>query len=532
MLEHLSETFSSLHSFPITLVLVLPIFFTLFLHRWSLFSVTTKNSPPSPPKLLVLRQLLKIGSNPHRSLQNLAQRYGSDFMVLYLGTAPLVLVSSAEAAREIMKTNDLEFSNRPKSVIFQKLLCNYKDVAMAPYGEYWKQVKSICVVNLLSNKRVRSFRAVREEETKLMINKINESSGEVMNLREMFVMLTSDVICRVTMGRKYSASAVGEGGNTILFKELLWEFTELLRSFYIGDYIPWLAWLSRVNGLEAKLDKVAKQFDDFLDRVIQDRVDHRSKASGSSGHVNHADPNGEDEKDLVDVLLEIQEGNLSGLPIDRVSIKAVILDMLGGGADSTYSVIEWTMAELLRHPRVMKKLQSEVRELAGDKTHITEDDLIEMNYLNAVIKETLRLHPPFTVLSRMSGQDVEVKGYKIKANTRIVVNMWQIGRDPKSYNKPEEYEPERFLNENSGVSYKGNDFRLIPFGAGRRVCPGIQFAMAVNKTALANLVHKFDWALPGGASGDDLDMTESTGMPTHRKHPLKAVAIPYLANYG
>nr|XP_011464171.1 PREDICTED: cytochrome P450 71A3-like isoform X2 [Fragaria vesca subsp. vesca] len=500
--------------------------------RCSLFSLATENSPPSPPKLLVLRQLLKIGSNPHRSLQKLAQRYGPDVMLLYLGTSPLLIVSSAEAAREIMKTNDVEFSNRPKSVIFQKLLCNYKDVAMAPYGEYWRQVKSICVVNLLSNKRVRSFRAVREEETKVMINKINASSGEVVNLREMFVMLTSDVICRVTMGKKYSTSYVGEGVNKILFDELLWEFTDLLRSLYIGDYIPWLSWVSRVNGLEAKLDKVAKQFDDFLDRVIQDRVDHRSKTNGRSGHVNHADPNKEDEKDFVDVLLEIQEGNLSGIPIDRVSIKALILDMFGGGTDSTYSVLEWTMAELLRHPKVMNKLQTEVRGLAGNKANITEDDLIEMNYLKAVIKETLRLHPPFPVLSRISSQDVAIKGYKIKANTRIVVNMWQIGRDPKSYKKPEEYEPERFLNENSGVSYKGNDLQLIPFGAGRRVCPGIQFAMAVNEIALANLVHKFDWALPGGASGDDLDMTESTGMPTHRKHPLKAVAIPYLANRG
>jgi cytochrome P450 len=168
--------------------------------------------------------------------------------------------------------------------------------------------------------------------------------------------------------------------------------------------------------------------------------------------------------------------------------------------------------------------------MAGNKTNITEEDLIEMNYLKAVIKETLRLHAPFPVLSRMSAQDVEIKGYNIKANTRIVVNMWQIGRDPKSCNKPEEYKPERFLNENSGVNYKGNDFRLIPFGASRRVCPGIQFAMAVNELVLATLVHKFDWALPGGASEDDLDMTESTGMPTHRKHPLKAVAIPHLAN--
>lgn len=141
------------------------------------------------------------------------------------------------------------------------------------------------------------------------------------------MMLTSDVICRVTMGRKYSTSTVGEGGNKILFKELLWEFTELLRSLYIGDYIPWLAWLSCVNGLEAKLDKVAKQFDDFLDRVIQERVDHRSKTGGSSyGHGNHADPNKENEKDFVDVLLEIQEGHLGGLSSDRISIKALILD--------------------------------------------------------------------------------------------------------------------------------------------------------------------------------------------------------------
>ncbi|XP_004305288.1 PREDICTED: cytochrome P450 71A4-like [Fragaria vesca subsp. vesca] len=283
------------------------------------------------------------------------------------------------------------------------------------------------------------------------------------------------------MGRKYSTSAVGEGGNKIMFKELLWEFNELLSRLYIGDYITWLSWLSHVNGFEAKLDKVAKQFDDILDRVIQVRVDHRSKTSGSSGHANHVDPNKDNQMDFLDVLLEIQEGKCSGLPIDRVNIKAIILDMFGGGTDSTYSVLEWTMAELLRHPKVMNKLQSEVRGLAGNKENITEDDLIEMNYLKAVIRETLRLHPSFPILSRISNQD-------------------------------------------------GNDFRLIPFGAGRRVCPGIQFAMAVNEIAIANLVHKFDWSLPGGASGDDLDMTETTGMPIHPKHPLKAVATPFLAN--
>ncbi|ONI13488.1 hypothetical protein PRUPE_4G225200 [Prunus persica] len=176
------------------------------------------------------------------------------------------------------------------------------------------------------------------------------------------------------------------------------------------------------------------------------------------------------------------------------------------------------MFELLRHPRIMEKLQNEVRGIVGKKTDIIrEDDLVEMHYLKAVIKETLRLHPSIPLLlPRLSTQDAQINGYDIKANTQVIVNAWQIGRDPKSYNKPEVFEPERFLD--SAIDYKGNYFHYIPFGAGRRVCPGIQFAMAVQEIALANLVHK----------GEDLDMTESTGASVRRVYPLKVVAISYL----
>ena len=199
--------------------------------------------------------------------------------------------------------------------------------------------------------------------------------------------------------------------------------------------------------------------------------------------------------------------------------------MFAGGTDTTSTVLEWAMTELLRHPRVMKKLQNEVREIVRKGEHITEDDLIGLHYLKAVIKETLRLHPPVPLLLRIAAQDVEIGGYKIKAKTHVMINSWQIGRDPILYEKAEEFEPERFLN--SEIDFKGNDFQLLPFGAGRRVCPGIQFAMAVNEIALANIVHKFDWTLPGGASGEDLDMTESTGITIHRKNALRAVAIPF-----
>ncbi|CAN6578442.1 unnamed protein product [Malus baccata var. baccata] len=504
MLEN--ETSSFLQPLAFTLLAI----FIILIYRWYSSTTTTNktSSPPSPPKLPIIGNFHQIGLDPHRSLHKLSQRLGP-LMLLHFGRVPVLVVSSAQAAQEIMKTHDHTFSDRPKSTNFEKLLYNCKDVASAPYGEHWRKVKSICVIHLLSNKRVRSFRFVREEETKSMISDIMKSSPSVLNLSEMFLRLANDVVSRVALGRKYS----GEGG--MKFEGLLREFFELLGTTKIGDYIPWLSWLSRVNGLEAKFDEMAKKFDDFLDKVVQEHMDQSPKTGD------------DDQADFVDVLLAIQKENLPGFSIDTVTIKALILDMFTAGTHTASTVLEWAMTELLRHPRVMKKLQNEVREIVRKEELITEDDSIEMHYLKAVIKETLRLHPPVPLLlPRIATQDAEIGGYKIKAKTHVMVNAWQIGRDPKLYENPEEFEPERFLN--SEVDYKGNDFQLIPFGAGRRVCPGIQFGMTLNEIALANIVHKFDWELPGGASGEDLDTTESTGITVHRKYPLRAVAIPYL----
>ncbi|XP_062017024.1 cytochrome P450 736A117-like [Rosa rugosa] len=503
-------------------LILLAIFFVL-LYKW--YSSKSSSVPPSPQKLPVMGNLHQLGLHPHRSLQALAQIHGP-LMLLHFGSMPVLIVSSAEAACEIMKTHDLSFSDRPKMAFFKKLLYNCKDVATAPYGEYWRRLKSICVLNLLSNSRVRSFRYVREEETESMINSIKQSCtpsssssaslSSVLNLSEMFLRLTNDVICRVALGRKYSDRGEGRGR---MFMGLSVEFTELMGRVNIGDYIPWLAWVSRVNGLDAKLDSLAKRFDEFLDMVVQEHMD---SSKGSEGDEDDG------HKDLVDVLLSVQKENTVGLPIDRVSIKAIILDIFVAGTDTTFGTLEWTMSELFKHPSVMKKLQSEVRRIVGNKKDIiTEDNLVEIPYLKAVIKESLRLHPPVPLLlPRIATQDAKINGYNILSGTQVLVNAWQIGRDPKSYKEPEEFKPERFMN--NAIDYKGNDgFQFIPFGAGRRGCPGIQFAMAVQEIALANLIHKFDWVLPDGARGEDLDMTEETGQTVHRKYPLKAVAIPY-----
>uniref|UniRef100_A0A2N9IWA3 Cytochrome P450 n=1 Tax=Fagus sylvatica TaxID=28930 RepID=A0A2N9IWA3_FAGSY len=439
-------------------------------------------------------------------------------MLLHFGSVPTLVVSSADAAREIMKTQDLIFANRPKSSMFDKLLYNYKDVSMAPYGEYWRQMKSLLVLHLLSNKRVRSFQSVRDQETSLMIEKIKQcSSSSCVNLSEVFAKLTNDVVCRVALGRKYGE---GEGGR--VFKELLGEFVELLGVISVGDYIPWLVWVNRVNGLDGRAEKLAKQLDKFLERVIEEHIDCEKK--GSHDHVVSLE--NDDQKDFVDVLLWIQKENVIGFPIDRVGVKAVILDAFAAGTDTTYTVLEWIMTELLRHPKTMKMVQNEVRGIIGNRKDIIEDDLDKMRYLKAVIKETLHFHPPIPLLlPRKSIRDAKIQGYDIAAGTQVIINAWAIGRDPTSWDEPNEFQPERFLT--SSIDFKGNDFELIPFGAGRRGCPGISFSIATIELVLANLVHNFDWTLPGEARGEDLDTTESTGISIHRKFPLIVVATPY-----
>lgn len=196
-------------------------------------------------------------------------------MLLRLGRVPVLVVSSADAAREIMKTHDLIFANRPKSKIFEKLVYDYKDVSMAPYGEYWRQMKSVFVLQLLSNKRVQSFRPVREEEVANLIADIegllSSASPTTVNLGERFAALTNDVVCRVALGRKY-------GGKR--FKAILMEFVELLGALSFGDYIPWLAWVDRVSGLDERLDKVAKELDGFLDEVVEEHVEKRMNCEG------------------------------------------------------------------------------------------------------------------------------------------------------------------------------------------------------------------------------------------------------------
>lgn len=498
-------------------VLLFPLLaFIFFLHKWFLSPSNTQKRlfPPSPTELPIIGNLHQLGSLPHRSLHKLSQKYGP-VMLLHLGSKPVIVASSVDAARDIMKTHDLVWSNRPKSIMTDGLFYGSKDMAFSPYGEYWRQIRSVMVLHLLSNKRVQSYRDIREEETSNMIKKIRQecdsSNSAVIDLRDVLSCMTNNIISRLAIGRTYNEGEIG-----IAVKALLEETLMLAGTFNIGDYIPWLKWLNKIDGLDTRVKKVAKDLDEFLEREIEEHIIRNNKAEYTAGEA----------KDFVDVLLEIQNGKETGFPLQRDSLKALLLDAFVAGTDSTCTVLEWTMTELLRHPRVMKKLEDEVRQLAQGNTEITEDNLEKMHYLKAVIKETLRLHSPVPLLlPRELLEDVKLLDYHITAKTQVLINAWAIGRDPLSWEDPEDYQPERFLN--SEIDFKGLNFELIPFGAGRRGCPGITFAIMVNELALANLVYKFNFALPKGIKEEDLDMTECHGLAVRRKSPLLVVAAPW-----
>ncbi|XP_008799325.2 cytochrome P450 71A1-like [Phoenix dactylifera] len=471
-------------------------------------------SLPTPPRLPVLGNLHQLGSAAHRSLRSLSEKYGP-VMLMYFGCVPTVIVSSAEAAHEVMKTRDLAFASRPKSSMADRLLYNSHDVAFSPYSEYWRQVRRICVLHLLSLKRVQSFRSVREEEVVLMIDNIRcaASNMQPVNPSKLISTLTSDIVCRVAFGRKYSKEE--DGGNT--FREMLRETLELLGTFPVGDFIPRLRWVDWLRGLDARVRNTAKQIDCFTEKIIEAHL--HVKNDGSDDH--------RDICDFIDVLLSLDndKNDGSGISLGRDSIKAVTLDMFAGGTDTTYTVIEWVMAELVRHPKDMKRVQEEVRKVVGLKEKIEEELLGEMHYLKAVIKEVLRLDTPVPLLvPRESIEDTKLQGYDIPAGTRVMINAWAIARDPRSWERAEEFWPDRFMN--SSFDFRGQDFQFIPFGAGRRGCPGIAFSIPVVELALANLLHHFDWELPDGMKEESLDMSESAGITSRKKVNLILVAKP------
>ncbi|KAK9088011.1 hypothetical protein Syun_030405 [Stephania yunnanensis] len=485
----------------------------LFLRRLSRIWSKKTSLPPSPPKLPFIGNLHQLGDLLHHSFRDLAQKYGP-IMLLHLGQAPVLVISSAEMAREIMKNQDTVFTNRPALTAVRIVLYQCQDVGFAPYGEYWRQMRKICVSDLLGVKRVQSFKFVREVEIDCLIKKISQScsKGSPVNLSDTLLTLSYNILSMCSFGRKSE-----KVDNIHMFGKLSREVLQLLGAFSIGDFFPCLRWMDVLTGLIGRLKRTTQQLDVLFDGIIDDHL--------KKGEIQNSLDN---KQDFVDLLLHVQREKKLSIDISKDSIKAIMMDMFLGGTDTTATATEWAMAELLKSPNKMKKAQEEVRRIVGKKPKVQEEDIQEMEYLKCVIKETLRLHPSGPLLlPRESITSTEINGYTIPPKTRVYINAWAIQRDPMTWDKAEEFIPERFSE--STVDFKGQDFELVPFGSGRRSCPGMSFGIAVVELALANLLYWFDWELPNGELKEMLDMTESFGFTVNKKIPLHLLPSHYVA---
>lgn len=201
--------------------------------------------------------------------------------------------------------------------------------------------------------------------------------------------------------------------------------------------------------------------------------------------------------------------------------------MISAGMDTTTITVEWAMAEMVRNPRVQQKIQEELDRVVGRDRIMTEADIANLPYLQAVTKECFRMHPPTPLLlPHKANTNVKIGGYDIPKGATVSVNAWAIARDPKVWKNPLEFRPERFQEED--VDMKGNDYRLLPFGSGRRICPGAQLAINLVSSMLGHMVHSFEWAPEAGVRPEDMDMMEQPGTVTYMKTPIQAVPTPRL----
>ncbi|CAO2186293.1 unnamed protein product [Urochloa humidicola] len=348
---------------------------------------------PSPPGgLPLLGHLHLLGPLPHRALSSMAASCGT-VMLLRLGQVPTVVASSAAAAEEAMKTRDLAFSGRPRLLMADRLYYGIRDMVFAPYGERWRQLRRVCVAHLLSPRRVLCFRAAREREVAALLHRVRAvgGGGAVVNLSDLLVAYSNAVTSRATFGDAGCDVGIDGGGGGAKLRKVFGEFEELLGTVPLAEMVPWLWPVDVLTGLERKARRTAEEIDRLIERVV---ADHRRRRRCGARRAGDAD---DDRRDFVDVLLDLSEAGeeIDGVQLDTVTIKATILDMLVAGTDTSYTLLEWAMAELLNHPTQMRKLQDEIRTAVGASACgiVTEDDLPKLPYLKAVIKETLRLHP-------------------------------------------------------------------------------------------------------------------------------------------
>ncbi|XP_047946941.1 6,7,8-trihydroxycoumarin synthase-like [Salvia hispanica] len=487
--------------------IALPIILFYLIHKRNNKS-RKSNLPPLIQGLPLIGNLHQLSRAPllHTYLSQLSNTHGP-ILRFNLCSTPTIVISSAKLAKEVLRNQDLAFCSRPKLVAQRRLSYNAADMVFAPYGAEWREQRRIANVHLLSPVKVQSFRSVREEEVARMVAEIARcaSSSSPVDLSKAVMGLTTTLICRTGFGKRYEE----QGTELRRFEDLLTELGTLLTAFFVSDYFPALSWVDRVSGLTKRLDCAFEKLDAFYQELIDDHLGRGRAQMDDQDHILG-----------MQIKFELDSGKPNW---DRV--KALLMNLFLGGSDSSAATIAWVMTALMKEPRIMENVQSEIRNVVGDKGKVDEDDLLKLAYLKAVINETFRFYTPVPMLlARETTAACVLDGYEIPPKTTVYVNVWAVARDPDYWKlNPDEFLPERFIGNDMDV--KGKDFGAIPFGAGRRICPGMSMGLANVELAVANLLYSFNWEMPPGVQ---LDTHVLPGLIMHKKNPLILIPKQYL----
>ncbi|PIN09965.1 Cytochrome P450 CYP2 subfamily [Handroanthus impetiginosus] len=504
-------------------------FFLLF-YYYLLWSKPKTNKDKAPPEADGARPFtghlhLMSGDSPtqlpHIKLAALADKYGPIFTIRF-GVRRAVVVSSSELAKQLFTTCDVAVSSRPQLRAAKHLSHDFAMFGFAPYGAYWRQLRKLISVELLSSRRVELLSHVRVSEISQSINEVyklweekRDSSGKVLvDMKQWFGDLNLNVVLKMVAGKRFHGG--GDAEETQRCREVFREFFHLAGVFVAADALPYLGWLD-LGGYEKRMKEIAKE----LDRIVGGWLaEHRQK-----------EYSGEDKpRDFMDVLLSAVQGSDFQVKYDNDTIiKCTCETLIAGGVDTTTVMLVWSLSLLLNHRHVLKKVQQELDDQIGKNRRVTESDLNNLPYLHAVVKETLRLYPAGPLSgTREFSKDTTIGNYKIPKGTWLIVNLWKLQRDPRVWpENPSQFMPERFLKTHKNLDVKGQDFELIPFGAGWRICPGTNFGLQMMHLVLASLLQGFEVST---IADEAVDMTESEGLTNLKATPLNILVAPRLAS--
>ncbi|MCL7036877.1 hypothetical protein MKW94_025422 [Papaver nudicaule] len=500
----------------LSILSLLPLFVFLLATLIFILRPKKRNLPPSPPSHPIFGHLRLLKKPLYRTLATISNQYGP---ILYLrfGTRPVVVVSSPSLAEECLTKNDVIFANRPRLLIGKHLGYDYTSISWSTYGDHWRNLRRICTLEIFSSSRLKMLSNIRTDEVQSMIRRLS-TTDQIVNMNSVFTELTLNIMMRMIAGKRYYGDGDQEGESELnqeaeRFREILKETFALSAVSNLGDYFVVMKWIGYFLGAEKQMIKLQRKRDEFMQELVEQR---RQILSSNTSADEIKD---REKMTLIDVLLLLQRTE-PDFYSDRM-IRGLIGVLISAGTDTSAGTMEWALSQLLNNPEILKKVQREIDMEVGRDRLIKESDLSKLPYLHAIILETLRMYPPGALLTpHESSEDCVVGGYDIPRGTMLFVNIWVIQNDPESWDEPHEFRPERFINT-EGVR---EGFKLMPFGSGRRVCPGDGLAMRVIGLALGSLIQCLEWER---ANGEELvDLTEGTGLTLSRAQPLLAKCKP------